>query len=228
MNFTPEQVDLIVQRVLAQLGPSAVAAPAAAGAHLAAAVAPSPVPAAQVADQVVTGQVITGALLTETVNGFRQVQIGPKAILTPSARDFVKQRGIQIIREATAAAKASAIRWQIIVTRSNPQVTAAVESLPQLGVAASVTLSGLPAEAAAQATSALCRGEAIKVVVFTDQPELLSCLANRNDKVRAAAATNVAVAERIRGSMQANLLAVDPGTRSAHEIKGLLRVFKGH
>jgi len=217
MNFSPEQVELIVQRVVAQLGPGAVAAPAAASERP---VAPSPVLPVQIADQIVTQ-----ALLAEAVNGSNQVRIGPKAILTPSARDFVKQRGIQIIREASAA-KPSSQRWQIIVSRTNPNITAAVEGLSQLGVTASVTLSGLPAEAAALATSFLCRGDAAKVVVFTDQPELVACLVNRNDKVRAAATANAASVERVLVSMQPNLIAVNPDTRSAHEIKSLLKVFK--
>jgi hypothetical protein len=163
--------------------------------------------------------------LAEAVNGSSQVRIGTKAILTPSARDFVKQRGIKIIREA-ASAKPESLRWQVIVTSSNSRITAAVEILPQLGVSIDLKLSGLPAEAAAQATSALCRGEATQVVVFTDQPEFVACLANRNDQIRAAVGTDVAAVERVRGSMHANLVAIDPGTRSAHELKALLKAFK--
>lgn len=220
MNFTPEQVELIVQRVVAELGPGAVAAPSAMRARQVSPGASSPIPAVQIAEQVVTQ-----ALLAETVNGASQVHIGIKAILTPSARDFVKQRGIKIIRETTSA-RPAALRWQVIATSSNAQITAALESLPQHGVAVDLKLSGMPAEAAAQATSALCRGEAEQAVVFTDQPEFLACLANRNDRIRAAVGTDVATVERARGSMQANLIAVDPGTRSAHELKALLRAFK--
>ncbi|HEY2251606.1 MAG TPA: hypothetical protein VGH74_11120 [Planctomycetaceae bacterium] len=220
MNFTPEQVDLIVQRVVAQLGPRVVAAPPAAGVQHAAVGDSSPVPAAQIADQVVTQ-----ALLADRLNGSNQVRIGFKAILTPSARDFVKQRGIKIIRE-TAASKSATMRWQVIVTKANPNISSAVASLSELGIAIDQRLSGLPAEAAAQATSALCRGEAAQVVVFTDQPEFVACLANRNDKVRAAAAANVAAIERVCVSMQVNLIAIDPASRNAHEIRGLLKAFR--
>jgi len=222
MNFTPEQVDLIVQRVMAQLGPGVVAASASPGSVGAS----SPILAAQVADPVVTDRVITGALLVEKVNGSNQVRIAPEAILTPSARDFVKQRGIRIIRETAAARLSAVVRWQVIVTKANPNIAAALESLSQSGVAADVKLSALPAEAAAEASSALCRGEAAQVVVLTDQPELVACLANRNEKIRAAAAANVAAVNRVRVSMQANLIAIDPGSCNAHELKAVLKAFK--
>ncbi len=219
MNFTPEQVDLIVQRVVAQLGPGVVAAPATASAPQVPVGAAAPLPSAQISEQVVTQ-----ALLAEAINGSNQIRVGPKAILTPSARDFVKQRNIKIIRE-TAAGKPSAQRWQVIVTKANPSITAAVAALPELGVTADLRLTGLPAEAATQATSALCRGEAAQVVVFSDQPELVACLANRNDKIRAAAATNPAAVDRVRTSMQANLIAIDPGTKNTFELKTLLKAF---
>lgn len=220
MNFTPEHVDLIVQRVVAQLGPGAVAAAPVASTR------PDPTgESASVAAIQIADQVITQALLADTINGSRQVRISLKAVLTPSARDFVKQQGIKIIRE-TASAKSSSIRWQVLVTRSDSQITAALESLPQLGITFDLRLLGLPAEAAAQATNALCRGEAAQVVVITDQPELVACLANRNDRVRAAVVANAASVERVRNTMQANLIAIDPASRNVHELKAVLKAFK--
>ena len=221
MNFTTEQVDLIVQRVVAQLAPQAVATLLATSARTDPAEGSSSPLAVQISDLV-----ITQALLSGAVNGSRQVRISPKAILTPSARDYVNQQGIKIVRETAAAKSVAPIRWQVIVSKSNPQIAGAVESLPQLGVAVDLRLSGLPAEAATQATSALCRGEAAQVVVFTDQPELVACLANRNERVRAAAAANVAAVERVRISMQANLIAIDPASRNTYELKSLLKAFK--
>ena len=226
MNITPEQVDLIVKRVVAQLGASAVAAPPSTAARLDQPSESVSRPAVQTADQVIAAQVITGSLLSETVNGSRQVRISPKAILTPSARDFIKQKGIQIIRETASDKPSSGSRWLVLVTRPNPQIEAAAEWLPQQGVAFDLKLSGLPAEAAAQSISALCRGEAAQVVVFTDQPELVACLANRNERVRAAAAATAATVERVRVSLQANLIAIDPASRNTYEIKSLLKAFR--
>lgn len=222
MNFTPEQVELIVQRVFEHLGTaSAASALPQAPARSNAAVGPNSGAAVRL-----TAQVITHDLLAESVTGAATVRIGPKAILTPSARDFVKRLGIKIVREGSAAAAPTTTRWQALVTRSTPQIAAAVEGLTAIGINCDLRVSGTPAEAAAHAISALCRAEAQQAVVFTDQPELVACLANRNDRVRAAAASDAIAVERVRRHLQANLLALDPANRSVHELKTILKAFR--
>lgn len=217
MNFTPEQVDLIVARVLEQIG-TAEAPARAANTPAGSGTKPASVAAAVRID----APVITQALLAESVNGSARVAIGTKAILTPSARDWVRTRGVEIIREGTPQTK-SASRSQVIVVTSTPQVLAVIDGLRQEGIIAERKLTGTPTEAAALATSALCRGEAEQVVLFTDQPELAACLANRNEQVRAAPVGDAAAVERALKILRANLLAVDPTGRGAYELKSMLR-----
>jgi hypothetical protein len=223
MTFTPEQFELIVQRVIQQLGttPAATApAPARESARPAPAAEPAAAPGIRIA-----GHVITQELLAASATGAALVRIAGKAILTPSARDFVRQHGIKIVRDDGSSSGTATIRWQVLVTKSTPQIAAAIDGLPA-GIVCDVRLLGAAAEAAAQAISALCRGEAQQVVVFTEQPELVACLANRNDKVRAAAVAEMAAIERVRLHLQANLLALDPATRSVHELKSVLKAFR--
>ena len=86
MNFTPEQVDLIVQRVVEQLGTaSAASVPSQVPARSNATVGPNAAAAVRI-----TAQVITRDLLEESVAGAATVRLAPKAILTPSARDFLR------------------------------------------------------------------------------------------------------------------------------------------
>ncbi|HEY3966890.1 MAG TPA: RpiB/LacA/LacB family sugar-phosphate isomerase [Planctomycetaceae bacterium] len=223
MTFTPEQVDLIVQRVVQQLGTKGVAiAPASAEPRHVTAAEPAAAPGVRI-----PGQVITQDLLAASATGAALVRIDAKALLTPSARDFIKQHSIQIVREgASSAGATTAIRWQVIVTKSTPQIAAAIEGLSALGIVCDMRLLGLPAEAAAQSISALCRAEAQQVVVFTDQPELVACLANRNDKVRAASVSDAAAAERVRQHLQGNLLTLDPTHKSIHELTSILKAFR--
>jgi hypothetical protein len=214
MNFTPETVELIVQRVLEHLGTPAPGAPAA--------VAPvNPAPQGFR----ISAQVVTQAMLAESVNGATTVRIGPKAIVTPSALDFVRQRGIEIVRESSAAIAKTAARWQVIVTTPHANIAPAVESLKQYGIVCDLRLSGLPAEAAAQAISAICRGDADKVVIFTAEPELVACLANRNERIRAAAIGDAAALARTQRELKPNVLALDPSDKSVHELRTLLKIF---
>jgi hypothetical protein len=217
MNFTAEHVDLIVQRVLEHLGTPGGRAPGATGSASASA------PVAAPKGVQITELVVTQALLAETVNGAKQVRIRPAAILTPSARDFIRNHGIEIIRESSSRSTSTGVRWQIIATVSTPEIAAAVEGLKVRGICAAFRLAGLPVEAASQAVSALCRGETAKVVVFTSQPEFVACLANRNDQVRAAAVADAAAGERVQRTLNPNLIAIDPSAKGVHELKGLLK-----
>jgi hypothetical protein len=220
MNVTSEQFELIVKRVLEHLGTPAQAAPGTA--HLSndsrAIGAVSKV--ARIAEHVVTQ-----ALLADAVNGSKQVRIGAKAILTPSARDFVRSSGIDVLRESTLSTSDASDRWQIIVTTPTPQVAAAVEGLKEHGIACEMRLVGLPAEAAMQAVSAVCRGEANRVVVITSQPEVVACLANRNDQIRAAAVADATAVERVQKNLNANVLAIDPSGKGLHELKACFNAY---
>jgi hypothetical protein len=218
MNFTPETVELIVQRVLEHLATPGRGAPAA----VPAADAP-PAPALQ--GFRISTQVVTQAVLAESVNGSTTVRIGHKAIITPSALDFVRQRGIEIVREPAAVMVNTGARWQVIVTTSHPHIAPAVEGLQQFGIKCVSRLSGLPAEAAAQVTSAICRGDADKVVVFTAEPELVACLVNRNERIRAAAVADAAALVRTQRELRPNVLAIDPSNRGIHELRTLLKAF---
>jgi ribose 5-phosphate isomerase RpiB len=168
---------------------------------------------------------VTQALLAESVNGSKIVRIGPKAIVTPSALDFVRQRGIEIVREPSAAMANTAARWLAIVTTSHLHIAPAIDGLQQYGIQCELRLSGLPTEAAAQATSDICRGDADKVIVFTGEPELVACLANRNERIRAAAIGDAAALARTQRELKPNVLALDPSNKSVHELRTLLKAF---
>src|SRR6266404_2887620 len=107
MNFSAEHVDLIVQRVLEHLGTPGGHAP---GATSATSSSSASLPVAAPKGVRITESVVTQALLAETINGAKQVRIGPAAILTPSARDFIRNYGIEIIRESSSRATSTDVR----------------------------------------------------------------------------------------------------------------------
>ncbi|MBI3863437.1 MAG: hypothetical protein HY290_16220 [Planctomycetia bacterium] len=216
MNFTPEQVELIVQRVVEHLDATR-SGPAPATDRPAALNAPAAVLVPHVA-----GAVITRELLAGTTNSAATIRIGSKALLTPSARDFLREHGIRIVRESATPASSAAIRWQAIVVTPAPQIAAALDDL-SAGIVCDRRLVGTPTEAAAQATSALCRADAAQIIVFSDQPELVACLANRNDRVRAAAIADSASADRVRRHLKPNLLALDATNKSLYDLKSILK-----
>lgn len=175
--------------------------------------------------------VITADLLQSRLNGEKTVQVGARAVLTPSARDFFRTRNIQWTRAADGNASAgvtgrsTVTHWQAVISKANSQVEAVVKNLLSAGAAWETRLTGLPVEAARQGVSALCRGEAAGVVVFAEQPELVACLANRNSKLRAAAVWNAQQVAAAARHLGANLLAIDPVGKSFFELRTMLKAF---
>jgi len=178
----------------------------------------------------IPGMVITAELVQAGLNGSRNsaggIRIGPRAILTPSARDYLRTKNINWTRETVAAtAGGSKTRWLAMVSKANSQAEAVIKNLQAGGLAWEQRLVGLPVEAISLAISAICRGEAAGVVVFSGEPEVVACLANRNQSVRAAVAINAHSAAAARQSLGANLLAIDPAGRSFFELRTTLNAF---
>lgn len=242
MSFEAVEIERIVAQVMERL----LAAPPAArsvepSAAPAAPAAQVPEPRSAVANpnasshpsQVIrlTEAVITADVLQSCINGAKTVQIGARAVLTPSARDFLRTRNIQCTRDAAGNTGAGAsgspaeTRWQAVISKANSQVEAVVKNLQAAGEAWETRLTGLPAEAARQGMSALCRGEAAGIVVFADQPEVVACLANRNTRVRAAAVWNAQQIAAAAQHLGANLLAIDPVGKSFFELRTMLKAF---
>ena len=219
-------VDQIVSEVLARLGGSTPARAAAGGSSAppAAAVRPS-------GPLVLDEPVVTAETLEQRLNGHAQVTVGRRTVLTPSARDVLRARGIEWSRgdgNASAASGAATGAWIAIVSRMTPVVERLVAEMGAgSGTAAAwrSELTGTAEEAATRAVNAVCRGEAGGAVVFSDRPEMTACLANRNASVRAAVvvdASGVAAAVRNIG---ANVLCVAPDGRSYFELRNILRAF---
>jgi hypothetical protein len=172
-----------------------------------------------------TDSVITAKLLEEKVNGAAEVQFSPRSILTPSARDYLHQRAIRW-RRATGQPTAGANRsvWKAIIVQSGAAVAAALDDASKSGaVEWRRQTAGDSIEAAELATSALCRGEAVGVVVLAGQPHSLVCRANRNRHVRAAVVASSRCVQAARQQLGANLFCIDPEGKSQFELRNLLR-----
>ncbi len=217
MSLVPGDIEQIVQRVLERLRAPAGNPPAPA----AAAVTPLAA-AAQPAPCVFTDAVVTSEMLAERLAGARQILVGPRTIITPAARDFLRAAGVTCTKQATDAAAGPPARWKVLYTQAGPGVQAALDHLPA-AVQWERQLSGTVAEVVSTAVSALCRAEADGVVVLTPEPDRVACLANRHSNIRAAVIATAATAAAIRQSLSPNLVAIDAASRSVFEIRNLLR-----
>ncbi len=176
-------------------------------------------------------RVITGDLLAEKAQGATQIVVPDKAILTPTAHDFLKVSKAQLIRASAAGPKSGAVKselaitsWKLITVTSTPAVA---KLAGELGAGWSREILGCPDDAAALAISAICRGESGGVVILAQQHFRAACRANRNDKVRAVPVTCPAEVKAAREQLRLNVIAIDPTSRSYFELKNTITAFTG-
>ena len=235
-------VDQIVANVLKQLsaagtaaaGGSAVSSQRSAVSQQSVGLAFLPASAASHLSPLVTHlseKVITGDLLTTKATGASQIIISDKAILTPTAHDFLKVSKAQLIRASADGAKAGAVKsdstissWTLITVTSTPAVARVIG---ELGVGWSKELLGCPDDAATLAISAICRGESGGVVILSKQHFRAACRANRNDKIRAVPVSDPADVKSAREQLRLNVIAIDPTNRSYFELKNTIAAFTG-
>jgi hypothetical protein len=187
--------------------------------------APEPEQTGPTPNEVVLNErVITADLLERSVNGHRRIQIAAKAVLTPSAREFLRKSEVEWSRlDGQAAGPTGSGQWKAIVLEAAPVVSGAVEDMMRSGWQRE--LVGSVREAVEQAVGSICRGEAAGIVVFSEQADAIICRANRNPKVRGAVVTDVKHLDALRRGLGPNLIGIRPQGRSYFELRNLLRAF---
>jgi hypothetical protein len=219
MAQSEDIIDRIVAEVMAHLR-AADSAPAPAAQTTA---AQTNAAAASPATVEIADPVITAALLEERGIKAGPIVLSPKAVLTPSAVEFLANRRIGWKRGTSSADSSPAGKWLAIVTRSTPPVTAALDGVVNGPKSVwSRELLGCHREACERAVAALCRGEVDGALVLTGKPEAVACRANRNANVRAASITTVARIKTLKPELAPNLFAIDPTGRTEFELRSCL------
>ena len=172
---------------------------------------------------VLTERVITAELLKGRVSGQREVTIATRSVLTPSARDFLKAKRISWCRQETDSPEAaSSARWFVIPVQPTSAVTRFVEEMQRNGVVKCASeLVGTAEKAASLGISALSGPDTDAVVVFAESAELVACLANRNEEIRAAAVHGINPIDAIRHTLSPNFWAINAAGKSYFYLKNL-------
>lgn len=182
---------------------------------------------AGVAVLVLNERVITGALLENKGRGAKRLAVLPGAVLTPSARDFVRKHGIEVTKDAGSAAKAAtpgeAVRWRLLVSKAGPGVIAAADAWVAECGWRKQELVGTAREAAVKAVSLVATAEVAGVIVLTDRVDEVTVLANRNEKVRAVGGQSVKGIQTSIEMVGPNLFVIDPSQRGLFELRQMLK-----
>lgn len=169
--------------------------------------------------------IITADLLAENSAGRNVVEISSRAIVTPSARDWLRHNKVELTRgtDANTSSETKSSDWLVVVQTAGETVEKVLDDAARSGSIGSDRKSASDAQSAAKAAAeAIDRGNN-GAVAFSSEPEIVACLANRNDKVRAAVVVDAAAVSRVKAGLNGNVFVVDPVGRSYFELKNLLR-----
>lgn len=167
-------------------------------------------------------RVLTEAILEEKLKGAKSVRFAPKAVLTPTARDYLRRNGIEwAYATETAAEKKSAGGGLVaaLVVRSTPVLSRVItDALP----GARTELLSCPDDAAKLAIAEIARGGVGRAVIFAEQTHRVACLANRHEAVKAVAVREVAEVAAVRRELRANVWCLDPGGRGYFDLRNVV------
>ncbi len=157
--------------------------------------------------------VITEETVRSKNPGNVTIRISAEAILTPSARDYVRSQQISVIRtrqENIVASGKKGIHSKIIAAHAPETVQTLLadvrKNAPSLW---SVEMESGVLPVVERVRSIICRGEARQVVVFVKTSHAVSCLMNRNPQCRSAVVRHAEDVRKARVECGANVICVD-------------------
>lgn len=213
-------IDAIVREVLAQLAAAAPSRSSSAPATNSSASSslnssPSSATTPPVASNMaVNDAVVTVAVLEARANATtRTVTVGPRAVVTPAARDWLRAKAIELSRSvasAPAAAKPAAIgKVYLHATSALGTSRSWTRRILEAGWELESLVPCAVVQAAAELSAVLGPRQRLGVLLTHDVAAAV-CLANRHANVRAALAASVEEVRSAVAQIHANLLVVEP------------------
>lgn len=172
-------------------------------------------------------KVITLDLVERLPDGTSRLTVSKAAVITPSARDRARERGIAIERAAEGAAAAPVAR-PLVVAHADAGPDAAgrtAEIVRVIPHASRLPATGLVDVVASLATHASRDGA--RGILLTARPAAAVILANRSASLRAVAGRDAAGLLAAAAECGANLLVVNPKDLSATSLGRLAAEFVG-
>jgi hypothetical protein len=166
------------------------------------------------------GRLLSADDLRRHLTGQKEIVVAPRTIVTPLAADELRGKGVRLRREEIAATngKAAAGTWGYALETPDGLVESAVAAVRREGAALIVLAGHTPLEWALAVTKEYAGG-----IVFSADPSLVCCVANKLKGVRAAAVNNVKQAAQARRTLGANFLAVETPGRTVFELRHIVR-----
>ena len=181
---------------------------------------PSPQPPAT---KTLTAGVVSLAVLEKLPPGTTRVIVPAAAVITPSARDHARERGLEITRTVPGVTP-EATRPFLVAQADSPTAAATAAVIARtIPGALRIPASGLSDVITALATHASRDGA--RGVLFTGRTGVAAVLANRSASLRAVTGRDAPAVAAAATETAANLLIVDPASLPAPVLGRLVAEF---
>ncbi len=181
--------------------------------------APVPVHApasAAVAGVVLTGRVISLAMLEKLPARTQLVTVEKAAVVTPSAREYARDKGIVMERGAPSSRPAGVPFFVARAECSGDMASRAAAVARAVPGGVQLPVTGLADVVAALALHASRDGA--RGILLTERPAMATVLANRSASLRAVTARDPGTLAAAAAETAANVLVIDPATFPAAAI----------
>ncbi len=209
MSTSEKQVEQIVKEVLARLS----------GKNEAKTVGSS----SPVNELAISETVVTIATLAGKLTDIRRLVVSPRAVITPSARDLLKEKNITLVRSLRSATPTT-LRVALATTNTKFDVSGIVRSLREHRVEVEQLASVGVAEVTKEVAEEVGKSGKFGVLITSEITQTL-CIANRQRGVRAAMANTRGDVNEIIKAVGANFIIVDPNRRSQFEVQRIVEAF---
>ncbi len=171
---------------------------------------------------VISDKVVTAEILEAQINGHAAFQIGERAVLTPSAYDYIHEHQLNWSRGTEVRAENRSAAFLAAVVSATPHVSRIFD---ELAGGWTLELQANTRVSARKAVSAISRGEVSGVAVVSGKPQVVSCLVNRSPKVRAAVVQNLAELNAAIDEIGVNVIAINPEQFGGFQLRQVLVQF---
>jgi len=169
--------------------------------------------------------VITAVMLEELRRQGADLRLAKDAIITPAARDWLKEHAVPVTWEESAGSD-SAGSLAAVMNPALPELRAMRTMLDRVGGLKEVLEPPPGPIGLASATGRLCtmisRREVARGVVFAQDGALPVCIANKYAGIRAALGVNVPMVEEACRQLGINVLVIEYPRQTTYQVKQMI------
>ncbi len=173
--------------------------------------------------------VVTAQMLQEWHTAGRALEVPRDALITPAARDWLKERAVPIAWRDADGEAGSGGAMPVVIDLGTPMMRSVLTSLERLAGGVETIDPSVKSGGLVSALRKLCdevsAGRRARGVVFTEDGALAACVANKFRGVRAAVGANLPSVEQAARSFGVNVLVIEPSRQTTYQIRQMVERF---